>query len=134
MPDPTSAEDWISHKGSAAKLGLHIRSVILRTLPDIKEVMDQSVGVVAYMIGDRYQDTVVVLRQTREGWSIGFYRGRELPDPEHMLEGQGRAHAMVLVRGREMEPLRQLLLSAFEVAVKRSQGEGPETTGEAGID
>ena len=38
MPESTEAQDWIAHKGKAAKLGEKLRQTILNILPEIKEV------------------------------------------------------------------------------------------------
>ncbi len=124
MADLSPGEEWIAHMGKASKLGLQIRSVIMSVIPDTEEVVDDKAGLLAYMVGEGYKGTVVVLRHSRTGWTIGFYRGRELPDPAGLLTGNGRMHAVVNVAGRadaESEALKALLIEAYAAAIKRKE-------------
>ena len=128
MIDMTPGEEWLANKGKASKLGMQIRSVIVRTIPDAEEVMDEKVGLLAYMVEEGYKGTVVVLRHSRTGWTIGFYRGRELPDPEGLLSGNGRSNAVAIIAGRadaESEALKTLLKEAYSAAMKRKEAKGP---------
>jgi hypothetical protein len=124
MPESTEAQDWIAHKGKAAKLGEKLRQTILTILPDIKEVPNLKGGFITYAIGDDNEDAVVVIRSDGPIWSIGFYRGRELPDPEGLLKGNGRLHAAAIIAGRadvESEALHTLLLAAYDAALGRKE-------------
>jgi hypothetical protein len=124
MPEPSTAQDWIAHKGKAAKLGEKLRQTIMTILPDVVEVPNIKAGFVSYAVGDDYEDTVVVIRSDGPVWSLGFYRGRELPDPDGLLKGNGRLHAAAIIAGRadlESEALRALLLAANEAALRRKQ-------------
>ena len=120
----STAQDWIAHKGKAAKLGEKLRQTILTILPDIKEVPNLKAAFITYAIGDDYEDTIVIIRSDGPAWSIGFYRGRELPDPEGLLSGNGRLHAAVNIAGRadvESEAFKSLLIAAYEAALKRKE-------------
>jgi hypothetical protein len=122
MAEMSAGEEWIAHLGKASKLGLHIRSVILDVIPGAEEVVDEKASLLAYMVGEGYKGTVVVLRHSRTGWSIGFYRGRGLPDPNGLLSGNGRSHAVVNIAGRadaDSEALKTLLREAFAAAIER---------------
>jgi hypothetical protein len=124
MPEMSTAQDWIAHKGKAAKLGEKLRQTILTILPDIKEIPNLKASFITYAIGDDYEDTVVIIRSDGPAWSVGFYRGRELPDPAGLLGGNGRLHAAVNIAGRadvESEALRTLLMMAHEAALKRKE-------------
>ena len=79
MPESTEAQDWIAHKGKAAKLGEKLRQTILTVLPNIKEIPNIKGAFITYAIGDDYEDTVVVMRSDGPVWSLGFYRGRDPP-------------------------------------------------------
>jgi hypothetical protein len=129
MAEISAGEEWIAHMGKASKLGLHIRSVILSVIPDAEEVVDEKSSLLAYMVGEGYKGTVVVLRHSRTGWSIGFYRGRELPDPSGLLAGNGRVHAVANISGRaeaDSEALKALLREAYAAAIRRKRGDqGP---------
>ncbi len=75
-------------------------------------------------VGTGYEDTVVIIRSDGPVWSLGFYRGRELPDPNGLLKGNGRLHAAAIIAGRadvESEALRELLLAANEAALQRKR-------------
>jgi hypothetical protein len=124
MPEPTTAQDWIAHKGKAAKLGEKLRQTIMAILPDIVEVPNFKAGFISYGVGADYEDTVVVIRSDGPVWSMGFYRGRDLPDPEGLLKGNGRLHAAAVIAGRadlESGALRDLLLAANRVALERKK-------------
>jgi Domain of unknown function (DU1801) len=124
MPEPSEAQDWIAHKGKAAKLGEKLRQMILTTLPDVTEMPNIKAAFVSYVIGEDHDDTVVLIRSDGPFWSLGFYRGRELPDPNGLLKGNGRVHAAAVIAGRadvESEALRTLLLTAYDAAVKRKE-------------
>jgi len=119
----------LANKGKASKLGMHIRSVIVSTIPDAEEVVDEKAGLLAYMVGEGYKGTVVVLRHSKAGWTIGFYRGRELPDPDGLLSGNGRSHAVAIIAGRadaESESLKTLLRDAYSAAIRRKEEDRPE--------
>jgi hypothetical protein len=134
MPE-TSAQDWITHKGKASKLGLVVRQTILDEMPGIKENLDLKGSFVTYGIGDGHEDTVVIIRSAGQTWTIGFYRGRELPDPERLLGGGGRLHAAVIVGRRadiESEAMKDLLKEAYAAAVKRKLEREPPKPGENG--
>ncbi|HEY3421218.1 MAG TPA: hypothetical protein VGK23_11770 [Methanomassiliicoccales archaeon] len=129
MAEMSAGEEWIAHMGKASKLGLHIRSVILSVIPGTVEEVDERSSLLAYMVGEGYKGTVVVLRHSRTGWSIGFYRGRELPDPDGLLTGNGRSHAVVNISGRadaESESLKTLLREAYSAAIRRRDEESKE--------
>ena len=122
MPEISTVQDWIAHKGKAAKLGEKLRQTILTILPDIRETPNLKAAFITYAIGDDHEDTVVIIRSDGPVWSLGFYRGRELPDPNGLLTGNGRLHAAVSIAGRadvESEALRTLLMAAYEAALKR---------------
>ena len=124
MPETSEAQDWIAHKGKAAKLGEKLRQAILTILPDITEIPNIKGAFITYGIGEDYQDTVVVIRSDGPIWSLGFYRGRELPDPNGLLKGNGRLHAVAMIAGRsdvESEALRTLLLAAYDAALERKR-------------
>jgi hypothetical protein len=126
MAEPVPGEVWLANKGKASKLGLQIRSVIMSTIPDTEEVVDEKASLLAYMVGEGYKGTVVVLRHSKAGWSIGFYRGRELPDPDGLLSGNGRSHAVAIINGRadaESESLKTLLKEAYAAAIKRKEAD-----------
>jgi hypothetical protein len=127
MPEPTTAQDWIAHKGKAAKLGEKLRQTILTILPDIVEVPNIKAGFITYGVGEDYEDSVVVIRSDGPFWTLGFYRGRELPDPDGLLQGNGRLHAAAIIAGRadvESDSLRNLVLAAHEAALKRKKERG----------
>ncbi len=124
VPETSTAKEWIAHKGKAAKLGLTLRQTILNILPDVKETLDLKAAMVSYGLGPEYEDTVIILRSDGPAWSLGFYRGRELPDPNRLLRGNGRLHAAVSIAGRadvESEALKVLLKEAYRRALERKE-------------
>lgn len=124
MPETSTAQEWIAHKGKASKLGLTLRQTILDILPDINETLDLKASIISYGIGEGYENTVVIIRSDGPVWSLGFYRGRELPDPNQLLSGNGRLHAVVKITGRadvESEGLKTLIQEAYAAALRRKE-------------
>ena len=73
----------------------------LRALPHVDETVDAPARLVAYGCGPGYRGMVCTLIPSRTEVKLGFYRGAELPDPRHLLEGTGKVHRHVRLRARK---------------------------------
>jgi hypothetical protein len=71
----------------------------LRTLPALEEAVDKAARMIGYRSGPGYDGMVCTLIPSRTEVKLGFYRGAELPDPQGLLEGAGKLHRHVRLRG-----------------------------------
>jgi hypothetical protein len=94
----------------------------LRALPHVDETVDAAARLVAYGCGPGYAGMVCTLIPSRTEVKLGFYRGAELPDPRHLLEGTGKVHRHVRLRGAKdvaMPGLNALLKAAVAAWTRR---------------
>ncbi|MGN6436063.1 MAG: DUF1801 domain-containing protein [Agriterribacter sp.] len=69
---------------------LAIRALIFETLDDIMEQIDLPAKMIAYCYGQRYADMICTLIPSKKGLKLAFYRGADLPDPNGLLQGNGK--------------------------------------------
>jgi len=75
------------------------RALIRRLLPEVEETIDGSAPVVGYGYGPGYRGVVGTLILSKSGVKLGLARGGELADPRGLLEGSGKVHQYVALRG-----------------------------------
>src|SRR5690349_18065840 len=76
---------------------LKLRQLLHANLPDITEQLDISAKMIAYCYGQKYSELICVIIPSKKGVKLGFNRGTELPDPNHLLEGTGKISRYVVV-------------------------------------
>jgi hypothetical protein len=93
----------------------------LRSLPQTDEVVDASARLLAYSCGQGYAGMVCTLIPSRTEVKLGFYRGADLADPNHLLEGSGKVHRHVRLRAATdlKRPGLKALLRAAQTAWRR---------------
>ncbi|MDP9178061.1 MAG: DUF1801 domain-containing protein [Gemmatimonadota bacterium] len=79
---------------------LSLRSLIRSTIPDAQEMLDRSGRVVGYGFGSGYADLVCTIIPSKAGLKLGIAGGAGLPDPRHLLEGDGKRHRYVQFRNK----------------------------------
>jgi len=99
---------------------LQLREVLLEELPAITEQLDLPAKMIAYCYGQKYVEMICTVFPSQKGVKLGFYyKDMELPDPEGLLEGNGKISRYVVIRSEEMihsEALKNLIrgsLAAF---------------------
>lgn len=100
----------------------HCRTTLLTLLPDVQETADENAGILAYVYGPGYKDTICTLIPSKKQVKLGFYKGSELDDPENLLEGTGKVHKYVVIDKPEKlqnKALAHLILQALEAYRKR---------------
>lgn len=75
-----------------------LRRLLLAKLPGITEQLDLPAKMIAYCYGQRYVDMVCVLIPSKKGLKLGFYKGVDLPDPDHLLQGKGKISRYTEIR------------------------------------
>jgi hypothetical protein len=100
---------------------LELRKVLLATLPGILEQIDASAKIIAYCYGQKYTDLICVIIPSKAGLKLGFNRGAQISDPEHLLEGKGKVSRYVPIKSIEQintDCLRDLLINALALYSK----------------
>lgn len=67
-------------------------------LPDAQEEVDLPANMIAFGYGPGYKGMVCTVIFSKKELKLGIYKGTELPDPEHLLEGTGKVHKYVAIR------------------------------------
>lgn len=102
---------------------LHLaRAYLLNTCPELIEELDESSRIIVYRIAPGNDGIVFTLIPSRAGVKLGFYCGRALPDPEGLLQGNGKVHATISLNIPLFENahLEELVLSAMQSARDRN--------------
>ena len=124
FPIHISVIDFLSsYDEEISTRALLLRDVILKTLPEIQEVVDQPAKMIAYTYGPKYVDMICTLIPSKKGLKLGFYKGNELPDPEGLLEGTGKISRYVQIKNTSQiksSGIKKLLLKALEAYKKRT--------------
>lgn len=97
---------------------LKLRTILLANLPDIIEQIDIPAKMIAYCYGQKYSELICVLIPSKKGLKLGFNRGTELPDPEGILEGNGKISRYVQIKSEEQinsNAVKQLLKNALSL-------------------
>jgi hypothetical protein len=69
---------------------LYLRQIILTKLPGITELVDLPAKMIAYCYGQKYIEMICTIIPSKKGIKLGFYKGVDLPDPGHLLQGTGK--------------------------------------------
>jgi hypothetical protein len=102
---------------------MKLRKVIVALLPDINEELDLPAKMIAYSYGKKYSEMVCTIIPSKKGIKLGFYKGNELEDPDHLLEGEGKISRYVQIDRKLIESaeLKSLLLRALDACKERMQ-------------
>jgi len=95
---------------------LKLREVLFANLPGVTEQIDNSAKMIAYCYGQKYAELICVIIPSKKGLKLGFNRGTELPDPDHLLEGTGKISRYVQIKSEEQinsKALKNLIEQAF---------------------
>ena len=106
------------------EIAMRLREIISNTLPDIKEQVDLPARMIAYVYGPKYSDMICTIIPSKSGVKLGFYKGVDLPDPEKLLEGNGKISRYVQIKTREqieLPAVRKLLENALEAYLLRTK-------------
>jgi hypothetical protein len=97
------------------------REALATALPGATESVDKPAKLLSYSYGRGYKGLVCTMLMSKTGVKLGIFRGAELPDPAHLLQGSGKVHRHVQLRNAadlERPELKRLLdaaLAAFRV-------------------
>jgi hypothetical protein len=97
-------------------LALAARTFVLEMIPNVTEMVDVKARIVGYGYSPRYADQVCMLMPTKAGVNLGIAYAMQLPDPKKILEGTGKVHRHVKLKGKsdlKTAALRALLKAAL---------------------
>ncbi|MEC5142915.1 DUF1801 domain-containing protein [Chitinophaga sp. 212800010-3] len=113
----TATQLLAQYDDAVGTLGMELRAFLLRHLPGIVEFPDAAARVVGYGYGTGYTQMICTIIPSKKGIKLGFYKGRELPDPGGLLSGSGKVHAYAAIRSAD-DLAQPALLQLLEEAVK----------------
>ena len=77
---------------------IKLREIVLANLPEIIELIDLPARMIAYCYGQKYIEMICTIIPSKKGLKLAFYRGVDLPDPDHLLEGTAKNSRYVEIR------------------------------------
>ncbi len=101
---------------------MNLRNLLLKKLPGIIEDIDISARMIGYSYGRKYSELICVIIPSKKGLKLGFNRGTELPDPDHLLEGAGKISGYVEIKTAEQissPALKKLIAAALKAYKER---------------
>jgi hypothetical protein len=78
-----------------------VRATLRRRFPTAYELVYDNYNffVIGYCATERPSSCIVSLVASANGVSLSFYRGADVPDPEHVLEGSGKQNRFIRLHG-----------------------------------
>ena len=138
ISDPASVEVELASfidkfEPSFAKLIRECRAELRRLLPTAVEIVYDNYNffVIGYCSTERPSDCIVSIAAASNGVGLSFYRGASVPDPEGLLQGEGKQNRFIRLpsaeRLRDPEVVR-LILSAESIGkMPLPKTGGPQT-------
>jgi hypothetical protein len=127
-PDPNMLDFLSTFDRTVADLALALREMVLEEAPDaVEKVYGNHPSAVWFGSGLKMKDMFCYIAAARSHVNLGFCRGASLPDPNHVLEGEGKVMRHVKFRSeRDVERpfVRRYIRAAME-QVERPAGKGP---------
>jgi hypothetical protein len=110
-------EDSVAKAGDHAReLAYELRKLVIKVMPDVVEVPWPRMRMASYGVGPKKQsEHFCYISAQKDDVNLGFYNGAELPDPEELLQGNGKRLRHVKIRDEKSirsRALRELLKAA----------------------
>jgi len=123
----TFEESIASGSDLARKLAYELRNLIVKVMPNVVEVPWPKMRMASYGIGPKKKsEHFCYISVQKDDVNLGFYYGRELPDPKKLLQGTGKLLRHVKIREEDAIrnlDLRQLLKVASTHRMPAPPGE-----------
>jgi len=78
---------------------MKLREMARNAMPDAQEIMYH--GAIGYSPTGAPYDRIVYIMASKNHVTLGFFFGSHLPDPRHLLEGEGKRMRHVKIRALE---------------------------------
>jgi hypothetical protein len=93
-----SVDDFLAVCSPAVRdLAQQLRSLIRHVMPTAIEHVDLPSNIIGYGFDRTYANLICAITPYKAHVSLLFIRGATLPDPEHLLEGEGKAARRVKI-------------------------------------
>lgn len=117
-PDRQLLDFLSAYDRPVADLALALREIVLEEAPDAVEKVYQTYTVAIWFgFGPKMKDMFCYIATASRHVNLGFGRGASLPDPNHVLEGEGKMMRHVKFRSeRDLERpfVRRYIRAAME--------------------
>ena len=97
---------------------LKLRTVLLKQLPDIIEQLDEPAKMMGCCYGQKYVELICIIIPSKKGLKLGLNRGVELPDPDKLLQGDGKISRYVAIENEKQiqsAALKKLIKEALKL-------------------
>ena len=93
-------------------------------LPDVTEQVDVAAKMIVYCYGQKYAELICTIIPSKKGLKLGFNRGKDLPDPDRLLEGTGKISRYVEIKsaGQIQSPALKKLIENALAAYRQRTG------------
>lgn len=99
MTDSKAIDNFLSqYSEDVVSNAFKLREIILKNLPEVQEQIDISAKMIAYSYGQKYIEMVCTLIPSKKGLKLDFYKGVDLPDPENLLNGNGKISRYIEIK------------------------------------
>jgi len=107
-----------------------VRAALRKRLPTAVELVYDNYNffVIGYCTGERVSDCIVSLGAHARGVVLSFYQGATLPDPQGLLQGEGKQNRFIrvtnaaMLRRPEVERLLRAAVEGAKSRLPRSRG------------
>src|SRR4051812_16320620 len=117
MPSTQTIDNFLSrYSEEVFTNALTLREVLLANFPDVIEQIDVPAKMVAYCYGQKYKEMLCTIIPSKKGLKLGFAYGPSLPDPDHLLEGNGKLSRYIEIKTEKQiksAQLKKLLKSSL---------------------
>jgi hypothetical protein len=127
LPNQAVADLLSVYAPEVRSLALATRAFVLKLVPNLIEQVDVKARIVGYGYSPKYADTVCMIMPTKAGVNLGIAYAMQLPDPKKLLDGTGKLHRHVKLKGNsdlENAALKSLLKAASAAAITRREKTG----------
>lgn len=102
MSSENEIQKFLSSYSDEVKINVAIlRKKLKALLPNIIEQLDLPAKMIGYCYGQKYTDLICVIIPSKKGLKLGFNRGSSLPDPEKLLQGNGKISRYVEIHSEQ---------------------------------
>jgi hypothetical protein len=91
----------LAYDEAVCNTALQLRKIIFANLPAVIEQIDIPAKMIAYCYGQKYIEMICTIIPSKKGLKLGFYKGTELSDPQHLLQGTGKISRYVEIKPGE---------------------------------
>ena len=109
---------------------LALREMILNHLPNIIEQLDLPAKMIAYCYGQKYSKLICTIIPSKRGLKLGFNWGVELPDPDGLLQGQGKISRYVEIKSVDQiqsKSISELIGNVLRIYAQKNSNSGNRT-------